>query len=61
MKKKKDQNAKEKNIVDFIHYQKIDKYKRKYQVNIFVGKLTTDFTDENISSVFTEEITVRKK
>jgi len=59
--KKKDQNAKEKNIVDFIHYQKIDKYKRKYQVNIFVGKLTTDFTDENISSVFTEEITVRKK
>jgi hypothetical protein len=43
------------------HYQKIDKYKRQYPENIFVGKLPTDFTDGNIPSVFTEGITVGKK
>jgi len=43
------------------HYQKIDKYKRKYRGNIFVGKLPMDFTDGNIPSVFTEGITVGKK
>jgi len=44
-----------------IHYQKIKKYKRKYQGNIFVGKLPTDFTNGNIPLVFTEGITVEKK
>ena len=44
-----------------IHYHKIDKYKRKYRGNIFVGKLLTDFTDGNILSIFTERITVGKK
>jgi len=43
-----------------IHFQKIDKYKWKYQENIFVGKLPTDFTDINISFLFIEEITVKK-
>jgi hypothetical protein len=43
------------------HYQKIDKYKRQYLENIFVYKLPTDFTNGNIPSVFTEEITVGKK
>ena len=43
------------------HYQKIDKYKRKYRENIFVGKFLRDFTDENILSVYTEEIIVGKK
>jgi len=43
------------------HYQKIDKYKRKYRENIFVGKLPTDFTDGNIPLVFTEGIIVGKK
>ena len=43
-----------------IHYQKIDKYKRKYQGNIFVAKLSMDFTDGNIPSVFTEGITMGK-
>jgi hypothetical protein len=28
-----------------IHYQKIDKYKRKYRGNIFVGKFPRAFTD----------------
>jgi hypothetical protein len=44
-----------------IHYQKIDKYKRKNRGNISVGKFPRDFTDGNISSVFTEGITVGKK
>jgi hypothetical protein len=43
------------------HYQKIDKYKQKYRENISVGKFSRDFTDKNISSVYTEGITVRKK
>jgi hypothetical protein len=38
----------------------IDKYKRKYRGNISVGKFSRDFTDENISSVYTEGITVGK-
>jgi hypothetical protein len=44
-----------------VHYQKIDKYKRKYRGNIFVGKFPRDFTDGNISSVYTDGITVGKK
>ena len=43
------------------HYQKINKYKRKYRENISVGKFTRDFTDGNILSVYTEGITVGKK
>jgi hypothetical protein len=43
------------------HYQKIDKYKQKYRENISVGKFSRDFTDKNISSVYTKGITVRKK
>jgi hypothetical protein len=43
------------------HYQKIDKYKRKYRGNISVGKFLRDFTDGNILSVYTEGITVGKK
>jgi len=43
------------------HCQKIDKYKRKYQGNISVGKFPRDFTDGNILSVYTEGITVGKK
>jgi hypothetical protein len=43
------------------HYQKIDKYKRKYRGNIFVGKFPRDFTDGNIPSVYTDGITVWKK
>jgi hypothetical protein len=43
------------------HYQKIDKYKRKYRGNISVGKFSRDFTDGNIPSVYTEGITVEKK
>jgi hypothetical protein len=43
------------------HYQKTDKYKRKYRGNIFVGKFPRDFTDGNIPSVYTEGITVGKK
>jgi len=43
------------------HYQKIDKYKRKYRGNIFIGKFPRDFTDGNISSVYTDGITVGKK
>ena len=33
------------------HYQKIDKYKRKYRGNIFVSNFPRDFTDGNIPSV----------
>jgi hypothetical protein len=44
-----------------IHYQKIDKYKRKYRGNISVDKFPRDFTDGNIPSVYTEGITVGKK
>jgi len=44
-----------------VHYQKIDKYKRKYRGNIFVGKFPRYFTDENIPSVYTEGITMGKK
>ena len=43
------------------HYQKIDKYKRKYRGNIFVGKFPRDFTNGNIPSVYTDGITVGKK
>jgi hypothetical protein len=43
------------------HYQKIDKYKRKYRGNIFIGKFPRDFTDGNIPSVYTDGITVEKK
>jgi hypothetical protein len=48
-------------VCDFRHYQKIDKYKRKYRGNISVGKFPRDFTDGNIPSVYTEGITVGKK
>jgi len=44
-----------------LHYQKIDKYKRKYRENISASKFPRDFTDGNIPSVYTEEITVGKK
>ena len=44
-----------------MHYQKIDKYKRKYRGNISVGKFPRDCTDGNIPSVYTEGITVGKK
>jgi len=44
-----------------LHYQKIDKYKRKYRGNISVGKFPRDFTDGIIPSVYTEGITVGKK
>jgi len=47
-------------IMDF-HYQKIDKYKRIYRRNIFIGKFLRDFTDGNIPSVYTDGITVGKK
>jgi hypothetical protein len=40
------------------HYQKIDEYKWKYRGNIFLDKFPTDFTNENILSVYTEGITV---
>jgi len=43
------------------HYQKINKYKRKYRWNIFIGKFLRDFTDGNILSVYTDRITVGKK
>jgi len=43
------------------HYQKIDKYKRKYRGNIFVGKFPKNFTDGNIPLVYTEGFTVGKK
>jgi len=48
-------------LIEVRHYQKIDKYKRKYRGNISVGKFLRDFTDENIPSVYTEGITVEKK
>jgi hypothetical protein len=44
-----------------VHYQKINKYKRKYRGNIFIGKFSRDFTDGNIPSVYTKGITVGKK
>ena len=44
-----------------LHYQKIDKNKRKYRRNISIGKFPRDFTDGNIPSVYTEGITVGKK
>jgi len=47
--------------MDHEHYQKINKYKRKYRENISVGKFQRNFTDGNILSVYTEGITVRKK
>jgi hypothetical protein len=43
------------------HYQKTDKYKRKYRENIFVGKFPRDFTDGHIPSVYTEGITEGQK
>ena len=49
-------------INDFItHYQKTDKYKRKYRGNISVGKFSRDFTDGHIPSVYTEGITEGQK
>jgi len=48
-------------LIEVRHYQKIDKYKRKYRGNISVGKFSRDFTDGNIPSVYTEGITVGKK
>jgi hypothetical protein len=48
-------------FVNLIHYQKTDKYKRKYRGNIFVGKFPRDFTDGHIPSVYTEGITEGKK
>ena len=44
-----------------MHYQKINKYKRKYRRNIFIGNFPRDFTDGNIPSVYTDRITVGKK
>ena len=44
-----------------LHYQKIDKYKRKYWGNISVGKFPRDFTDGTIPLVYTEGIIVGKK
>jgi len=55
------ENPKNDNVFKVNHYQKIDKYKRKYRGNIFVGKFLRDFTNENIPSVYTEGITVGKK
>ena len=49
------------NIKYFRHYQKIDKYKRKYRGNIFVGTFPRDFTDGNIPSVYTDGIIAGKK
>jgi hypothetical protein len=46
---------------DFIHYQKIDKYKRKYQGNISVGKFLRDFTDRNIPRYIPRELPWEKK
>jgi hypothetical protein len=43
------------------HYQKIDKYKRKYRGYISIENIPTDFTDRNICSVYTEGITVGNK
>jgi hypothetical protein len=43
------------------HYQKIDKYKRKYRGNISVGKFLRDFINGNIPSVYTKGITMGKK
>jgi hypothetical protein len=51
----------ERSVFLCLHYQKIDKYKRKYRQNIFVGKFSRDFTDGNIPSVYTDGITVGKK
>jgi len=57
-------------IIKIYHYQKVDKYKRKYRGNISVGKFPRGFTDGNIPSVYTdgnipsvytEGITVGKK
>jgi len=48
------------NIYIQLHYQKIDKYKRKYRGNIFIGKLPMDFTNRNIPSVFIKGITMGK-
>jgi hypothetical protein len=48
-------------VIYYIHYQKTDRYKRKYRGNIFVGKFLTDFNDKNIPSVYTEGITMGKK
>ena len=47
--------------IQTIHYQKIDKYKRKYRGNISVGKFSRAFTYRNIPSVYTERITMGKK
>jgi hypothetical protein len=42
-----------------LHYLKIDKY-TKYWGNISVGNFLMDFPDGNISSIYTEGITVEK-
>ena len=51
-------NYEVKSLINSIHYQKINKYKRKYQGNIFIGKFPRDFTDGNIPSVYTDGITM---
>ena len=43
------------------HYQKIDKYKRKYRENISVRNLPMDFTDDSTPSVYNERIIVGNK
>jgi hypothetical protein len=43
------------------HYQKINKYKRKYRETISIYNFPRDFADRNIPSVYTEGITVEKK
>jgi hypothetical protein len=43
------------------HYQKINKYKRKYRGNISVGKFPRDFIEGIIPSVYTEGITMGNK
>ena len=48
-------------VINVIHYQKTDKYKRKYRGNISVGKFPRDFTDAHIPSVYTEGITEGQK
>ena len=48
-------------MVRLSHYQKINKYKRKYRGNIPVGKFSREFNEGNISSVYTEGFTAGKK
>ena len=48
-------------VKERFHFQKIDKYKRKYQGNISISKFSRDSTDVNIPLVYTEGITLEKK